>query len=427
MTEITFATPYYGFEENYIASSKTLSNIRKITFATPYYISGFGIENRITELVRNLPSDIKKQIICLRQKRSPPRGVKVYSLPRIIHTPTTFKPMHFSAWSKIVRNSYFKLFLRNSDIIDAQYFPMTYLPKTSKLVITWHSVTFPEYAENPKEARLMNNEYFFILNNMYKADMVIPVSKWAENEIKNFDNSIPTNVVPNGVDLNKFRFKPLDKRKKTIICVGRFVPHKGHLEAINIFKEVISDLKDFEINLILVGASHNEGYLKYLKNYANSVGIPKIDIPTTVSSYYNIPKEKALELIMNSKNLLIPDLNPSITYLTNVDDIHMPSIYHLGDIFISCSHWEGFGMPMLEAQACGLPALGYNICSHPEVVSNKNFLAEENDIWTIAENVKKLLTDKEFYDKSSIEARKFAENFSWNNITRKYIDVIEKL
>lgn len=408
-------------------TTKIKNDNLKITFATPYYISGFGIENRITELARNLPSNFKKQIVCLQQKRSPPRGINVYSLPKPLHMATAFGPLHFTIWSRIMRSAYFKLFLRNSDIIDAQYFPMTYLPKSSKFIITWHSVTFPEFADNHINAKLWDNEYFSILKNMRRADMVIPVSKWAEKEIKNFDNSIPTSVVPNGVDLNKFRFKPLEKRKKTIICVGRFTPHKGHMEIIKIFKDVISELKDFEIRLIMVGSMHDQNFFTSLKNYPEQVNIPKLDLVTTIKNYYNVSSERALDIAINNNNVSIPDRNPSITYLTNISDVQMPSIYQLGDIFISCSHWEGFGMPMLEAQACGLPALGYDICSHPEVVANKNFLSGENDTWTIAENVKKLLTDKGLYEKSSLEARKFAEKFSWNNITQQYMDVIKKL
>jgi glycosyltransferase involved in cell wall biosynthesis len=390
-------------------------------------MSGFGIENRVTELIRNFPSNIKKQIICLRKERPAPRGISVIHMPNIIHRSTAYKPLHFSIFSKTIRNTYFRFFLRNSDVVDAQFFPMTALPKTSKFIITWHSVTFPEFAPNYRESLIWNKEYKTMLNNMYHADMVIPVSKWTEKEIKDFDSSIPTKIIPNGVDLNKFRFKPLEKREKTILAVGRFTPHKGHSDAIMIFKEVLSELKDFNIKLLLVGAMHDQEYLEKLKKYADSIGIKKMDITSAVSKNYDCDKEKALELIKDSKNLQIPSLEASIEYMTNVHDVHMPYIYPLGDVFISCSHWEGFGMPMLEAQACGLPALGYNICSHPEVVANRDFLADENDIWHIAENVKKLLTDEKFYEKSCIEARKFAEQFSWKGVAKEYLSMINGL
>ena len=399
----------------------------KITFATPYYMSGFGIENRVTELIKILPSNIKKQVICLRKERPAPRGISVIQMPNIVHRSTAYKPLHFTIFSKAIRNSYYRSFLRNSDVVDAQFFPMTALPKTSKFIITWHSVTFPEFAPNYSESAIWNKEYKTMLNNMYHADMVIPVSKWTEKEIKNFDSSIPTKVIPNGVDLNKFRFKPLEKREKTILSVGRFTPHKGHFEAIMIFKEVLDELKDFNIKLLLVGAMHDQEYLEKLKKYADSIGIKKMDITSAVGKNYDCDKEKALELIKDSKNLQIPPLEASIEYMTNVHDVQIPYIYQLGDIFVSCSHWEGFGMPMLEAQACGLPALGYNVCSHPEVVANRDFLADENDIWNIAENVKKLLTDEKFYEKSCLEARKFAEQYSWKGVAKEYLSMINDL
>lgn len=387
----------------------------KITFATPYYISGFGIENRITDLAKNLPSNIIRQIVCLQQKRPAPRGIDVHSLPSIVHQSTAFKPLHFSACSKIIRNAFFWPHIRDSDIIDAQYFPMTYLPKSSKFIITWHSVTFPEFAENYRDAKIMDKEYLYMLKNMSRADLVIPVSVWAEKEIKKFNGSIPTKVVPNGVDLNKFRFKPIGKRGKTILSVGRLTPHKGHMEVILIFKRVLDELKESGINLLIVGSMNNMQYYESLKEYAESLGLR-----------LQIQERNEAEKSMNSnKNSSFE--KPHITILTNVPDTWMPFVYQLGDIFISCSHWEGFGMPMLEAQACGLPVLGYNMCSHPEVVANKNFLAEENDTWAIAENVKKLFTDNELYAKASIEARKFAEDLSWEKVTEQYLDVIQRL
>jgi len=364
----------------------------KIALATPYYVSGFGIENRVTELIKHLPSDIDKKILCLRSSRPVPRGITVAQLPRPLHLLTSHRSVRFSAVAKLIRNAYFKSILRDCDVIDAQYFPMTALPRAKKNIITWHSVTFPEFANNAKEAKIWNKEYQTILKNMRKADLVIPVSKWAEEEIKQFDNSIPTAVVPNGVDLNKLIFKPLDRREKTIISVGRFTPHKGHLEVISILKQVTDELQDSKIKLILVGTNSNKDYFTGLGKYAKSIGIKS-----------------------------------SISYLTDVPDIAMPSIYQMGDVFVSCSHWEGFGMPMIEAQACGLPALGYKMCSHPEVVANQNFLSGENDTWSIAENIKKLLTDDNYYNQSALQARAFAEQFGWEIVAKQYLSTIKRV
>lgn len=399
----------------------------KIALATPYYVSGFGIENRVTELIKHLPPNIDKKILCLRYSRPVPRGITVTQLPRPLHLLTSHRSVRFSAVARLIRNAYFKSILRDCDVIDAQYFPMTALPRAKKNIITWHSVTFPEFANNAEEAKIWNKEYQTILKNMRKADLVIPVSKWAEGEVKRFDNSIPTAIVPNGVDLNKLIFKPLDRREKTIISVGRFTPHKGHLEVISILKQVIDELKDSKIKLILVGTNSNKDYFAGLEKYAKSIGIKGMSVVEAVQRTYDCDKASALDLIKESRNLNIPPPKSPISYLTDVPDIAMPSIYQMGDIFVSCSHWEGFGMPMLEAQACGLPALGYRICSHPEVVANQNLLSEENDTWSIAENIKKLLTDDDYYNKSALEARAFAEQFRWENVSKQYLSTIKKV
>jgi glycosyltransferase involved in cell wall biosynthesis len=363
----------------------------KIAFGTPYYVSGYGIENRITELINHLPSEIDKTILCLRYSRKPPINTSIIQIPVYLHLITGSRSVRFSSIARILQEEYFKKYLKDFDVVDTQYFPMTALPNFSKKVITWHSVTFVNYANSKSEAKILKKGYNAILQNMKTADLVMPVSKWAENEIKQFDNSIPTEVVPNGVDLKKFYFKPYNKRAKTIISIGRFTPHKGQLEAISIFEQVYKELKDDNLKLILAGKNTNKKYFEEVLKYSRDTGLKNISI------------------------------------LTNIPDNLIPDIYQKGDVFLSCSHWEGFGMPMLEAQACGLPALGYSVCSHPEIVANQKFLSEENDTSSIVENIKKLLTENDYYWKEAIKARNFAEKYDWNNITNQYLSAIKNL
>ncbi|MEM0465337.1 MAG: glycosyltransferase family 4 protein [Candidatus Pacearchaeota archaeon] len=383
----------------------------KISFATPYYISGMGIENRITELAKNLPKDIEKNILCLDYKRMPKRDIE---LKRMI-LPFRFFSAHnltkYNFISKYITKKYFSL-ISKSDLIDCQYFPMTLL-KAPKKIITWHSVTFPEYALNEKEGRRWNKEFKAMIKDMHKTDLIVPVSKWAEQEVKEHIPNAKTEVIYNGVDLDKFRFKPLELRKKNILVVGRFTPHKGYEEAISIYNEVIKELKDPEINLIMAGRNDNLDYYNKLKIFSKKL------VEKQKNQEKEILKNKSGKIKKNKENKII--------FFDNLTDTQIMAIYQNADIFVSCSHWEGFGMPLIEAQSCGLPSFAYNICSHPEVIANKNNLANENDIWDIAEKIKILLTDKKKYNLESIKARKFAENFDWKLITQKYLSTIQKI
>ncbi|MEM2174983.1 MAG: glycosyltransferase family 4 protein, partial [Candidatus Micrarchaeia archaeon] len=233
-----------------------------VCFGTPYYMSGFGIENRVTELAKRLVlGGYRCGIACLEEKRVAPRGIEVFSLPKVIHLLTVKKKFHFTKFSNLIRSIFLKKFISKFDVFDAQYYPMTSIKikKDIKKIITWHSVTFPEFAPNPVEGKIWNKEYRAMLKNMEDADLVIAVSKWAKEEILKHNDSIPVEVVYNGVDLQKFRFKPLNVRKKTIISLGRFTPHKGQYEVLKIYKIVLSELKDWNIKLILAGLSFDEG------------------------------------------------------------------------------------------------------------------------------------------------------------------------
>jgi glycosyltransferase involved in cell wall biosynthesis len=370
--------------------------LERIVLATPFLRDGFGIETRVRELNRNLPNSIDSRIICLQQTSSLERDAKSYKAPRLIHSLSSNKWTRFSWPARALLNTYYRRYLWDADVIDAQYYPMTHLPKSGrrKLVITWHSVTFPHLVESFEEAKVLKKEYYSMLRQMKKADLVISVSKYGEREIHAVDDSIPVEVVPNGVDTDAYKFKPFEKRGKTILSVGRFTPHKGHDDVIVTFKRVLDQTQDPELRLIIAGSMHNPAYFEKLKDLAKSLG-------------------------------LMEDKKPRVSFLTNVNNLTMPKIYQLGDIFISGSKWEGFGMPMLEAQACGIPALGYDICSHSEVVADTSWLAPELDVNGLADRCIELLEQRGRYEKASLISREFAEEYSWKKVVKKYVKTLE--
>jgi 1,2-diacylglycerol 3-alpha-glucosyltransferase len=58
----------------------------------------------------------------------------------------------------------------------------------------------------------------------------------------------------------------------------------------------------------------------------------------------------------------------SIIFVGDVLDDDLPSYYAACNVYATASHWEGFDMPLAEAQACGKPVVAFDIGSHPEVV-----------------------------------------------------------
>jgi len=72
----------------------------------------------------------------------------------------------------------------------------------------------------------------------------------------------------------------------------------------------------------------------------------------------------------------------SVIFIDFVSHSVIPLYYTICDLYVSCTLWESFNVPIIEAQACGKPVVVFNIGPHPEVI-------DENGILVEAENIEK--------------------------------------
>jgi len=108
--------------------------------------------------------------------------------------------------------------------------------------------------------------------------------------------------------------------------------------------------------------------------------------------------------------------------ISNASNKQLVCAYLLSHVYLTPSLWEGFNLPILEAQALGLPVVAYNVGAHSEVVNNRKsgFLVDD-----FSEFLKKLLllsNNNQLRNKLSYEAKINSNNFSWN----KNVRLIEK-
>ena len=89
------------------------------------------------------------------------------------------------------------------------------------------------------------------------------------------------------------------------------------------------------------------------------------------------------------------DLRDCAIFLDYVPDEYMPALYSHADLFAYLSLYEGFGLPPLEAMACGAPVLASNVSSLPEVVGEAGVLVEPRDVQAIASEIARILTDSD--------------------------------
>jgi glycosyltransferase involved in cell wall biosynthesis len=111
-----------------------------------------------------------------------------------------------------------------------------------------------------------------------------------------------------------------------------------------------------------------------------------------------------------------------IGWVTHTD---LPAIYRLADLFAFPSLYEGFGIPLVEAMACGCPILTANTCAPPEVVDGAAYLVDPLDVSAIAEGLRALLVNSELRERMVLRGLERAKDFSWEQCASQVLAVFE--
>lgn len=113
-------------------------------------------------------------------------------------------------------------------------------------------------------------------------------------------------------------------------------------------------------------------------------------------------------------------LDSSLVRFTGfVDEADKPALYRGATAFIFPSRYEGFGLPPLEALACGTPVVGSNVSSIPEVVGDGGLLLPPDDVDGMAKALVKLVTDADFRTELSRRALTQAARFSCEKMAQE--------
>lgn len=121
------------------------------------------------------------------------------------------------------------------------------------------------------------------------------------------------------------------------------------------------------------------------------------------------------------------DLEDRVRFIGFVDEIYLPALYSEASLFLFPSIYEGFGIPILEAMACGVAVIAANVSSLPEVTGEAclNLSPYDTDRWS--EAMSELLDDSTrrtaMIAKGFLQARKF----TWKNSADKLTGIYQKL
>ena len=116
-------------------------------------------------------------------------------------------------------------------------------------------------------------------------------------------------------------------------------------------------------------------------------------------------------------------LADSVRFLGHVPQADLPALYSAADLFAFPSLYEGFGLPALEAMACGAPVVASNVSAVPEVVGDAALQVPPLDVEALADAMERLLRDEPLRANLRERGLKRAAGFSWEDTARRTAEV----
>lgn len=121
------------------------------------------------------------------------------------------------------------------------------------------------------------------------------------------------------------------------------------------------------------------------------------------------------------------DLSEKVKYVGYVSDEELKALYEHAACFVFPSFYEGFGLPPLEAMACGCPVIASESSALPEVFDDAALYCNPHSPEDIANKIQQLMGDAQLRKKLQEKGIKRAKQFSWNQCAAEVMSVIEEV
>lgn len=218
----------------------------------------------------------------------------------------------------------------------------------------------------------LNADVILCISENTKKDLLELVPKANKKDIR---------VVPLGYNEEIFRYDPMCKRKDQVVFIGSRADYKNFDAAVD------AVMLNGKVTLAVAGS------------------------PFTDEEAENI-------------NAKLRQRHFHVEYPTDQD---IRQIYNSSRALIYISEYEGFGLPILEAMASGCPVICLNTSSQPEVAGEAGILIDEPDPRRISEEIDKLISDEEYFDRKVKEGLERVKLFPWSKCVEKTLNIYREL
>lgn len=279
--------------------------------------------------------------------------------------------------------------------------PNYYLPEfDGPSVATFHDLsvfTFEQY-HPPERVRFMQRELKLSLK---RASMLITDSAYTQRELTSYF----------GYPAEKIRVIPL-------ACSADFHPRK-EAETSPVLKRLGLEYGAYTLFTGTVEPRKNIDAL--LDAYSAMPEALRRRWPLVISGYHGWQSDKLHERI---KAAVAAGWAHYLGFVTNED---LPYLYAGARLFVFPSHYEGFGLPVLEALASGVPVVCSNSSSLPEVVGHAALMCDHDDVDSLRQLITRALDDTNWRADAIIKGLHQAAGFSWEKCAEQTVAVYREL
>jgi len=308
---------------------------------------------------------------------------------------------------KISQNPFLRLGLELSarlrsdrpDLVHVQYTAPLFCP--APIVVTVHDVSYIEHPEYFRTSRALQLQ-ISTRNTLRRAARVITISEFSRQRIAAHFGMDPAGIAVTPLAAQEY-FRPINRElakrrvaaslgvhRPFLLHVGDLHPRKNQVGLIRAFGELLRAHPELDHLLVLAGK-----HTWFTPRVREEIRRSGLDGRVVLTDF--VPDETLVDL------------------------------YNAAEVFVFPSFYEGFGLPLVEAMACGLPVVCSSSSALPEVVDGAALLFDAGSVEQQTRAIRDILIDPELAARMRKKSLQRASFFDWRETARRTLDVYSEV
>ena len=298
---------------------------------------------------------------------------------------------------------WWELFVNPPDVlfVPAHTIPFLPIPRRTKVIVTVHDVGFRHFPELYKPIQVWYHE-LTMRKIKKRADVILTISQFSKNEIMKYYGVAESRIKISYLGYDQDQYNAKEEIKKDLL------------------QEVLNKYRITLPYLLYVGRLEKK---KNIGNIVKAFALVKEQFPElklVLAGNSGNQFEAIKEIIANQKlenEIILPGY-------AAVEDL--PTLIKGAAIFLFPTLYEGFGLPILEAMACGTSVITSDLDPHREVAGGAAALVDPYDAAVLGEKIAEVLNDHDYRQSLIAKGKQRAEEFSWPRTAAATLLIIQQ-